>query len=58
MKHLRLSGNDYVEQVKAAVTDEQAEVIVLAVGTEADITELDTYEERQMFLGLTEGGFG
>ena len=29
---------------------EQAEVIVLAVGTEADITELETYEERQMFL--------
>ncbi len=54
-----VSGNDYVEQVKAAVADEQAEVIVLAVGTEADITELDTYEERQMFLedlGLTEAG--
>ena len=32
---------------------------VLAVGTEADITELETYEERQMFLedlGLKEPG--
>ncbi|MBT8292082.1 MAG: redox-regulated ATPase YchF [Eudoraea sp.] len=54
-----VSGNSYVEQVKAAVINEKAEVIVLAVGTEADITELDTYEERQMFLedlGLTEAG--
>jgi GTP-binding protein YchF len=52
-------GNDYVDKVKAAVANENAEVIVLAVGTEADITELDTYEERQMFLedlGLEEPG--
>ncbi|MEX0313729.1 MAG: redox-regulated ATPase YchF [Allomuricauda sp.] len=52
-------GNAYVEQVKAAVADENAEVIFLAVGTEADITELETYEERQLFLedlGLTEPG--
>lgn len=52
-------GNAYVEKVKAAVAHENAEVIFLAVGTEADITELDSYEERQMFLedlGLTEPG--
>ncbi|WP_010232124.1 redox-regulated ATPase YchF [Gillisia marina] len=54
-----VDGNAFVEQVKAAVKDENAEVIVLAVGTEADITELDDYEERQMFLqdiGLEEPG--
>lgn len=54
-----VSGNAYVEQVKEAVKDEQAEVLVLAVGTEADINELDDYEERQMFLqdiGLEEPG--
>ena len=54
-----VSGNDYVEKVKAAVAGENAEVVVLAVGTEADITELETYEERQMFLedlGLSEPG--
>ena len=45
-----VSGNDYVEQVRDAVKDEDAEVLVLAVGTEADINELDDYEERQMFL--------
>lgn len=54
-----VSGNEYVEQVKKAVANENAEVLVLAVGTEADITELDTFEERQMFLedlGLDEAG--
>ena len=54
-----VSGNAYVEMVKEAVAGEDAEVLVLAVGTEADITELETFEERQMFLedlGLTEAG--
>lgn len=54
-----VSGNKYVEQVKELIKDENAEVIVLAVATEADITELETYEERQLFLedlGLTEPG--
>lgn len=54
-----VSGNDYVNQVREAVKDENAEVLVLAVGTEADINELDDYEERQMFLqdiGLDEPG--
>ncbi|WP_028892006.1 redox-regulated ATPase YchF [Tenacibaculum sp. 47A_GOM-205m] len=54
-----VSGNAYVDKVKEAVADENAEVIVLAVGTEADITELEDYEERQMFLadiGLEEAG--
>ena len=54
-----VSGNAYVEQVKDAVKGENAEVLVLAVGTEADINELEDYEERQMFLedlGLEEPG--
>ncbi len=54
-----VSGNEYVNKVKAAVKDEKAEVLVLAVGTEADINELDDYEERQLFLqdiGLEEPG--
>tara|TARA_R110002049_G_scaffold282853_3_gene462818 strand:- start:67 stop:1161 length:1095 start_codon:yes stop_codon:yes gene_type:complete len=53
------TGNAYVETIKEAVASENAEVIFLAVGTEADITELETYEERQMFLedlGLQEPG--
>lgn len=54
-----VSGNAFVEKVKEAVAKENAEVIFLAVGTEADITELESYEERQMFLedlGLEEPG--
>ncbi len=54
-----VSGNAYVEKVKETVAAENAEVIFLAVGTEADITELETYDERQMFLedlGLEEPG--
>lgn len=54
-----VSGNDYVEKVKASVANEKAEVLVLAVGTEADINELETFEEREMFLedlGLKEPG--
>ncbi|MBJ6368531.1 redox-regulated ATPase YchF [Snuella sedimenti] len=54
-----VSGNAYVDQVKEAVKGEKAEVLVLAVGTEADINELDDYEERQLFLqdiGLEEPG--
>ncbi|MBE9489722.1 MAG: redox-regulated ATPase YchF [Bacteroidetes bacterium] len=54
-----VSGNNYVELVKENVKDENAEILVLAVGTEADINELDDYEERQMFLediGLDEPG--
>ncbi len=54
-----VSGNDYVKKVKEAIKDENAEVLVLAVATEADIMELEEYEERQMFLedlGLDEPG--
>ncbi len=54
-----ISGNLYVDQVKENVVNENAEVLVLAVGTEADINELDDYEERKMFLqdiGLDEPG--
>src|SRR5210317_945187 len=41
-----VSGNAYVDAVKEAVKNENAEVIVLAVATEADIMELETFEER------------
>ncbi|MEJ6506402.1 MAG: redox-regulated ATPase YchF [Crocinitomicaceae bacterium] len=43
-------GNHFVDAVKAAVKDEDAEVLVIGAKIEADITELDTYDERQMFL--------
>ena len=54
-----ITGNHYVDSVKKLVADEKAEVIILAVGIEADINELDDFEERKMFLedlGLSEPG--
>jgi GTP-binding protein YchF len=54
-----VSGNTYVDQVREATKDENAEIIVLSVGTEADVAELEDFEERQMFLadiGLDEPG--
>jgi len=54
-----VNGNDFVNQIRAAVAQENAEVLVLAVSIEADINELDSYEERQLFLedlGLSEPG--
>ncbi|MEO8886691.1 MAG: redox-regulated ATPase YchF [Mucilaginibacter sp.] len=53
------TGNAYVEKVKAAVKDENAGVLVISAQIEAEIAELESYEERQMFLddmGLTESG--
>lgn len=54
-----VSGNEYVTALKEAVKDEEAEVLVIGAAIESDITELESYEERQMFLdelGLTETG--
>ena len=53
------SGNNHVENVKELIKNENAEVLVLAVATEADIAELEDYDERQLFLedlGLEEAG--
>jgi len=54
-----VSGNAHVVRVREAVKDENAEVLVLGAAIEADISELETYEERQIFLqdlGLDEPG--
>lgn len=54
-----LTGNAYVEQVREAVRNENAQVMTVAAKTESEIAELDTYEERQLFLaeiGLSESG--
>jgi len=52
-------GNQYVDKVRETVKNENAEVIILAVGTESDIAELEDYDEQQIFLediGLEEPG--
>ena len=54
-----IKGNAYVDALRESVKEENAEILIVAAATEADIAELETYEERQMFLeevGLTESG--
>ena len=54
-----VSGNKYVDAVREAVKDENAEILVVAAKIESEIAEFETYEERQMFLqeiGLEESG--
>ncbi len=54
-----VDGNKYVDQVREAVKEENAQVLVVAAKIESEIAELETYEERQMFLeeiGLAESG--
>lgn len=53
------SGNAHTEAFKAAVADENAEVLYISASIEADIAELDTKEERMEFIeemGLSEPG--
>lgn len=54
-----VNGNKYVDAVREAIKDENAELLVIGAGIEADIAELETFEEKQMFLedlGLEESG--
>ncbi|RYE29441.1 MAG: redox-regulated ATPase YchF, partial [Sphingobacteriales bacterium] len=54
-----VTGNKYTELVKEAVKNEGAELLIISAKIESEIAELDSYEERQIFLedmGLTESG--
>ena len=54
-----VSGNAYVDAVRVAVKDENAEILIISAKTESDIAEMESYEDRQMFLdelGLSESG--
>ena len=53
------TGNAHVEAVRDAIKEEQAELLVVAAKIESEIAELDSYEERQLFLqelGLESSG--
>ncbi len=53
------NGNAYTAKVMEAVKDENAEVIFISAATEADIAELESYEDRMAFLaemGMEESG--
>lgn len=52
-------GNAYVEQVREAIKEEGAQLLIVAAKIESEIAELDTYDEKMMFLeelGLSESG--
>ena len=52
-------GNKFTQQLKDAIADENAEILIIAAATEADIAGLETYEEKELFLedlGLDEPG--
>jgi GTP-binding protein YchF len=51
--------NNHVEKVRAMAQAEGAEVLVICAAIEADIAELESFEDRQLFLedlGLAESG--
>jgi ribosome-binding ATPase len=53
------SGNKFVEEIRDAFKNEDSELLVIAAAIEADIAELEDYEEKQIFLeelGLDEPG--
>ncbi len=53
------TGNQYVDALKERVKDENAEVVVISAAIEAQIAELESMEDRAVFLkeyGLTESG--
>ena len=54
-----VNGNKYVDAVREAIKNEDAQLLIVAAQTESEIAELDTWEERQEFLneiGLEESG--
>ncbi|MDR1895348.1 MAG: redox-regulated ATPase YchF [Prevotellaceae bacterium] len=54
-----ITGNEYVERFRESIADEDAEILIVAAKIESEIAELETYEERQLFLsemGLGESG--
>jgi GTP-binding protein YchF len=54
-----VSGNNYVEKVREAIKDEDAQLLIISAKVESEIAELDSFEDRQLFLdelGLTESG--
>lgn len=54
-----VNGNEWVEKMKTIANEEGADVVVISAAIEADIAQMDSEEDRQVFLadlGLTESG--
>jgi GTP-binding protein YchF len=53
------TGNKYVEALRNHVKDENAEIVIISAAIEAQIAELESQDDREVFLqeyGLTESG--
>ena len=54
-----VTGNKYTDAVRVMAEQEGAEILIVAAKIESEITEFETYDEREMFLselGLDESG--
>ncbi len=54
-----LNGNKHTEALKAAIAGERAELLIISAAIEADIAQLDSFDDRKAFLqdlGLSESG--
>jgi GTP-binding protein YchF len=54
-----ITGNPYVDNLREAIEEEGANLLVVAAKIESEIAEFESYEEREMFLnelGLKESG--
>ena len=54
-----VNGNNHVAAVRESVKNENAEILIIAAAIEADITELESFDDRKAFLsdlGLEESG--
>lgn len=54
-----VNGNKYVDRLREAIKDEEADILIVAAKIESEIAEFETFEERQLFLnevGLKESG--
>ena len=52
-------GNEFTKKIEALAAEEGAEAMIIAAKTEEDIAELESYEDKQLFLeelGLEESG--
>jgi hypothetical protein len=52
-------GNEFVEQLRKAVANENAQIVVVSAAIESEIAQLESIEDRKAFLqdyGLTESG--
>ncbi len=54
-----VNGNGHVDAVKNAIKGENADILIIAAAIEADISQLESFEDRKAFLddlGLTDSG--